>query len=254
MPCVEIQGKRYFYAGERTGAGLPLLFCHGSGGSHRHWLYQLAGLTFPVNPLAVDLPGHGRSEGSAQAEITVYRDWIKKMAEALALSRFVLAGHSMGGAIALDYALQYPGDLAGLILVGTGGRLRVAPAILDSLREGALPAGMSGLLYGPEAPAELVKEGEREMRETPPGVFLADFTACDRFDRMSALEQITCPCLVICGSADRLTPLKYSRFLHEMLPAARLVEISGAGHMVMVEAPEQVNKAITAFIKELHKD
>ena len=253
MPCVEIQGKRYFYAGERTGAGLPLLFCHGSGGSHRHWLYQLAGLTFPVNPLAVDLPGHGRSEGSAQAGSPFTAIGLKNGGSS-ELIPLCPGRHSMGGAIALDYALQYPGDLAGLILVGTGGRLRVAPAILDSLREGALPAGMSGLLYGPEAPAELVKEGEREMRETPPGVFLADFTACDRFDRMSALEQITCPCLVICGSADRLTPLKYSRFLHEMLPAARLVEISGAGHMVMVEAPEQVNKAITAFIKELHKD
>jgi pimeloyl-ACP methyl ester carboxylesterase len=250
MPFVEMNGEKYFYAGEPEREGLPILFCHGSGGNHRHWLYQMKELSGAANPLAVDLPGHGRSEGSPSDSIAAYRQWVHEFAAALSLPPFVLAGHSMGGAVALDYALNHPAELAGLVPVGTGGRLRVAPVILETLRGGQLPPGMADYAYGPDTAPELLEQGRREMENTAAAVFLSDFTACDRFDVMEQLPGISLPALVICGSADRLTPAKYSRYLTQSLSRAELVEIDGAGHMVMLEAQAQVNRAISDFMKE----
>ncbi|HPZ65628.1 MAG TPA: alpha/beta hydrolase, partial [Bacillota bacterium] len=89
-----------------------------------------------------------------------------------------------------------------------------------------------------------------QMMETPAAVYAADFTACDRFDRLDRLPEIEAPTLIICGTEDRLTPVKYSRYLHQTIPRSQLVELEGAGHMVMLEAPEQVNRAIAVFLQE----
>lgn len=251
MPYGEMNGDRFFYAGDPAGKGIPLVLCHGSGGSHRHWLSQLRDLSAAVNPLAVDLPGHGRSAGEPEESIAAYRAWLHDFCATLGLKRFILGGHSMGGAIVLDYALHHPGDLAGLVLVGTGARLRVAPAILEPCRAGQVPAAMLDFAYSPQAAPGLLEEGRKEMETTPAAVYLADLTACDRFDVMDRLEEIELPVLIICGGADRLTPVKYSRYLQEHLRKAELVEIEGAGHMVMLEAPAEVNRAIERFATKL---
>lgn len=251
MPYIHINGERFYYAGEITGPGLPVIFCHGSGGSHRRWLFQLQGLQNIARPLAVDLPGHGLSQGSPFDNIAGYREWLHNFTAALNLESFVLAGHSMGGAVALDYALHYPGKLSGLVLVGTGARLRVHPAIMNSFREGKMPPGIGNYPDVPDGPSELSEAEKRKAQQSDPAVYLADFTACDRFDVMTGLSRIEQPALVICGSEDQMTPLKYSRYLEQHLPRARMVEVAGAGHMVMLEAPKEVNAAISDFLKEI---
>ena len=251
MPYTEVKGEQYFYSGNTQKEGLPLLFIHGSGGTHRHWLYQLKDLGGKINPLALDLPGHGRSAGTPSDNVAVYRDWVHEFASSLGLANFVLAGHSLGGAIVMDYALHYPGNLAGLILVGTGGRLRVAPAILESFRAGKPPAGMTDFAYGPQASAELLAQARLETESVAADIFLADFTACDRFDRLEQVSQITLPTLIICGTVDRLTPAKYSRYLEQLLPQGEMVEVEEAGHMVMLEAPNVLNRAVTLFMEKL---
>ena len=92
-------------------------------------LRRLAGMTV----YALDLPGHGNSPGSGLQSIEAYRDSVFAFAEALNLPRSVVAGHSMGGAIALDMALQAPKRLAGLILLGTSDRLPVSKRLMDEL-------------------------------------------------------------------------------------------------------------------------
>mgnify|MGYP001188997419 CR=1 FL=1 len=251
MPFLEVNGVRCFYHQVVNGGGLPLIFIHGSGGSHSHWHFQLKGLSGAAMLLAPDLPGHGRSAGKPAESVGIYREWIYSFASSLGLTRFVLAGHSLGGAIAMDYALHYTESLAGLILVGTGARLRVAPAILESLRRGLPPASMTELAYGSLATPELLQQAALEMASVDTAVFLADFTACDHFDIMEQIPRITQPCLIICGTEDRLTPLKYSRYLMQQLPRGELVEISGAGHMVMLEAPEELNSAVARFLDKL---
>lgn len=247
MPYLEFDGKRAYYAGDISGEGIPVIFCHGSGGGHQHWLYQLKGLKNSLRPLAVDLPGHGRSEGSAANNIAVYRDWLNRFSKALGLSSFFLGGHSMGGAIALSYALEYPDDISGLILVGSGGRLRVLPTVLKSLRNNILPADLIDYLYAPETPGELLERGKAELEATAISVLYADYSACDKFDLLEDLHRISQPTLIICGTEDRLTPIKYSRYLEEKLPRGQVKIIEGAGHMAMLEKPEEVNQAVIDF-------
>ncbi len=250
MPYLEVDGKSIYYSGNKNREGTPLLFCHGSGGGHHHWLYQFKAMPPAVNPLAVDLPGHGRSEGKALDDIDAYRDFIRRFFNALGLGSFVLAGHSMGGAIALSYALKYPEDLRGLILLGTGARLRVLPAFLEELRQGRVPEAMAGYLYAPDAPEELIDLGRKEIENSEPSIYLADLTACDNFNLIDKISRITVPALIICGSEDSMTPVKYSRYLDEHIPQSRLEIIEGAGHMAMLEQAEAVNRAIAKFIKE----
>ncbi len=249
MPRIDIEGTVCFYAGNAAAPGPPLLFCHGAGGCHRHWLNQVEELKGQAAALALDLPGHGASGGEPAAEVAVYREFLHRFSAALGLKHFILAGHSMGGAVALDYALHYSDSLKGLILAGSGARLRVAQPLLEALQCGKAPPGLIEFAYGPAAPAELLETARQELLQVPPQTYLADFTACNNFDCMERLVEITAPVLLICGKEDRLTPPKYSHYLVERLPQAELVEVEGAGHMVMLEAPQRVSGAISSFLK-----
>lgn len=251
MPLVDLDGSLFHYAGEFT-PGLPaLLLCHGAGGSHRHWLYQMRGLQNTAAVAAVDLPGHGASAGEAATSITAYRQFIARFCRSLGLHHFILAGHSMGAAIALDYALHHGDNLSGLILVAGGARLRVAPPLLEACREGVIPPQLAEFAYGPAAPAELLESARQEMAALEPAIYYADFSACNSFDCMDRLDEIKMPVLLICGAADRMTPPRYSRYLKEQLPQAELVSIESAGHMAMLEAPQAVNEAIASFVKRV---
>ncbi|MBW6463149.1 MAG: alpha/beta hydrolase [Firmicutes bacterium] len=249
MPYIEINQTRYYYAGDIKRNGIPVVFCHGSGGGHHHWLLQLQGLREPVNPIAVDLPGHGRSEGKPMNTVADYRDWLHRFSKAAGIGSFVPAGHSLGGAIVLDYALHYPEDIKGLILIGTGGRLKVLPAILESLKKGSVPETFSDFLYSAEAPDELMQRGREEVLNTEPSLYYADLCACNEFDVMEMLHRISKPALIICGSNDQLTPVKYSRYMENSLPESCVEIIDKAGHMVMLEKPEELNRTITNFIE-----
>lgn len=254
MPYVTLAGERTFYTfypGDRQGKRY-LVLVHGAGGSHLDWPAPLRRLR-ETNVYALDLPGHGRSEGLGRTSIAAYRGFLLAFLEALNLEKVVLVGHSMGGAIALDFALSYPSRLTGLILVGTGARLRVLPAILT----GVLPnfeATVDLVLdyaFGPNASEELKCLGRQRLLQTPPQVLHGDYTACDAFDVMERLGEVRCPTLVIGGTADKLTPPKYSVYLCDHIPGAELVLVDAAGHMVMLEKPEVVVKAISKFITSL---
>jgi pimeloyl-ACP methyl ester carboxylesterase len=228
------------------------VFVHGAGGSHQHWLYQVRDL--PRSPTyAVDLPGHGRSEGPGRDSISAYADWLFSFLDEAGLDRAVLVGHSMGGGIALDVALRHPDRVAGLGLVATGARLRVAPVILDSIRQAPEAATqlISDWAFGPEAPPEMVRLGRRQMSQTPADVLHGDFVACDAFDVMARLGEIAAPTFVLCGTQDRLTPPKYATYLRDHIANATLHLVEGAGHMVMIEQPQAVTKPLAAFADRL---
>ncbi len=247
MPYLNVAGARVHYVHRRPvpAKGPPVVLLHGAGGSHQHWLYQVRNL--PQSPTyAPDLPGHGRSDGPGYDSIQAYGDWLVAFLTALGIERAILVGHSMGGGIVLDVALRYPQRVAGLGLVATGARLRVAPAILQGVLQNpeAAVQTICEWAYGPEAPPETVRLGRRQMGATPPQVLHGDFVACDAFDVMGRLGEITAPTLVVCGTQDRLTPPKYSIFLRDQIAGATLHLVEGAGHMVMLENPEAVLRAM----------
>jgi pimeloyl-ACP methyl ester carboxylesterase len=250
MPYTNVAGEKIFYFHHQ---GAPkgqraLVFAHGAGGSHLHWPPQLRRLS-GANTYALDLPGHGKSEGLGRTSVRAYADFVAAFLETLGLEKVTLVGHSMGGATALDFALRYPERLTGLVLVGSGARLRVAPAILDGIRQDFQAAVrlITDYAFALDAPEQLKREGRRQMGQTHPDVLYGDFAACDAFDVMGRLGEIRCPTLSICGTADRLTPPKYSIYLRDNIPAAQLALIEGAGHMVMLEQPEAVSQTTADF-------
>ncbi len=254
MPYLTVAGYEAHYVQRRPvpAEQPPVLFVHGAGGTHQQWLYQVRDLDRAPS-FAPDLPGHGRSEGTGRDSIAAYGDWLVAFADAAGLERAVWVGHSMGGAIALDVALRYPERVAGLGLVSTGARLRVAPVLLEGIRQDKEAAvdQLSEWLYGPEADAELVRQGRRQMNEIPADVLYGDFAACDRFDVMDRLGEIAAPTIVVCGTKDRMTPSKYSVYLRDQIAGAELRLVEGAGHMVMVEQPQAVIQAVTALLEKL---
>jgi pimeloyl-ACP methyl ester carboxylesterase len=235
-------------------AGPPLVLVHGAGGTHEHWPAEVR--TLPGRRvLALDLPGHGGAPGPALTSIGAHARAVLALLDALRVPAAVLAGHSMGGAIALTVALDAPSRVAGLALVGTGARLRVSPAVLQATADpAALAAGaetMADFAFGALAGEELRRAFVAGMLACPPGVAHGDFAACDVFDVMARLAELRAPTLVVCGSEDRLTPPKYSQFLRDHIAGARLELVPGAGHLVMLEAPARVAAALEGFLASL---
>jgi len=252
MSFATVANQKIFYV-QAGKAGTPMIFVHGAAGSHLVWGFQLRALSELTHVIALDLPGHGRSDPPGRNSIQGYGEVVLGLLDELNIARAIIVGHSMGGAIAQWLALSHPERVAGLGLVGTGARLRVLPAILD------------GLLKDFDATAELVVDHsyaqpldtalrERalaEFRACPASVTHGDFSACNTFDLMTRLGEIRAPTLVVCGKEDQMTPVKYSEFLATHITGARLVVIDGAGHSVMLEQPLAVNRALSEFVSNL---
>jgi pimeloyl-ACP methyl ester carboxylesterase len=237
-----------------AGNGRPVVLIHGAAGRAEVWSPQLTGLADMARMIAVDLPGHGATAGEGCQAVERYAAWVTALLDALGVGRPVLVGHSMGGAIAQTLALGDPARFAGLVLVGTGARLRVLPRILQLFREGSLRVAsdlVGSLSYSPSTPPGAVIEAERALHDTAAAVTLGDFHACDRFDLMDRLGDLRLPALVVVGRDDRLTPPKYAAYLARSIPAARLVEIDGAGHFPQLEQATAVNAALRGFLLAL---
>ena len=201
---------------------------------------------------AIDLPGHGKSDGAGLHAVPDYGEAVLAWMDALGLGQVILAGHSMGGAIGLSLALDCPARIAGLILVGTGARLRVDPAVLEGAAEEAtFPRTVADIIkraLGPKASPRLTRQAQERMLEVRPTVLRGDFLACNQFDVMERLGGLALPVLVLCGTADAMTPVKYSEYLASRISGAELVRVDGAGHMVMLERPAEVVQAMSGFL------
>jgi pimeloyl-ACP methyl ester carboxylesterase len=165
----------------------------------------------------------------------------------------IIAGHSLGGAIALLWALTVPREVRGLILMATGARLRISPVVLATLRAD-YNRGLEQLLalwFAPQANRRLKEKSQILLRAMAPEVLIAELRAADAFDVSAELGRLNAPTLVICGSDDQVTPPEASRQLHKKIPGSRLVIIEGAGHMVMLEQPRATNDAIQTFLQGL---
>jgi len=162
-----------------------------------------------------------------------------------------VGGNSLGGAIAMEWALRYPDHAAGLILIGTGARLRVGQAIFDML-DRQWPACIPALVdyaLSANAPAELRQRVQQWHETVGQRATRTDYAACNEFDIMPRLPGVAAPTLIVVGGEDGLTPPKYSRYLHEHLGSSQLLEVPGAGHLAMAQRPDLVNPAIEAFLR-----
>ncbi len=232
----------------------PVILIHGAGGNSLYWPPQIRRLP-NQRIFAVDLPGHGRSEGLGHHTIDDYADGILEFIKALKLNGAVLVGHSMGSAIALSAAIRFPERVIGLGLVGGGAKLRVAPSILQSASNPSTFANAVRMVtefsFAPQTGERLKELTAQRMSGTRPPVLHGDFLACDAFNAMDQLSKISTPTLVLCGGGDQMTPPRYSEFLRDHIAGAHMEVIADAGHMVMLEQPEKVAGILDGFLNTI---
>jgi len=253
---VRVDGKEIRYWAGRKGfiEGREfILFIHGAGGGQNTWSCQKGFFEKEFNPIILELPGHGESGGEGEEEIATYAEQVYSFLKALSIQKAFLVGHSMGGAIVQTLALTHLEVIKGIVLVGTGARLKTLPMILNGIKNNfreTIPKIVE-YAYSRKAPSELIEEGIHQMLECRPEVLHGDFSACNRFDIMKEVEKIDLPTLILCGEDDALTPVLYSQFLQNRIKGSKLKVLPNAGHMVMMESPEAFNEEISRFIKEV---
>ena len=246
----------YHAVTSRTGRpGRKVLYVHGTGCNGRVWLPHMSAIADGHTPVAIDLPGHGLSPGSGFRGVGDYTHFTVELANALGWDRFVIVGHSLGGAIALLTALHHGERLDGLILVDTGVRLRVDQALLRGARAAA-EAGHAAATdrswgFASATPQSLVDEIQKLTGDTNPAVTYQDWIADDTFDVMSRIKDIRVPTLAMCGAQDRLTPVKYHQFLAAQIPGCRLTVVEDAGHWMFWEQPETFTRTVRSFLDSL---
>jgi len=233
---------------------MQLIFIHGSGGSAVAWELQT---TYFKSSHAVDLPVHPAGHPAVNpaespiSSIEGYAGWLNQYIADRGYSDVVLAGHSLGGAVALMYGLMYPNALKGIVAIGSGAKLKIHPMFLDTLDKMTGNPKTFNAFINPShekiAP-QLARRIKQSAIKNGPAVMLNDLRACHNFDIMDRLGRINVPCLALCGDRDTMTPPKYSQYLARQIPNGFLKIIQGGTHMVFAEKPEETNRAIQEFL------
>ena len=250
-PIREVLGLPLAWRRSGSSDAPPAVFFHGLGGNRFGWDPQLSALADLRECLACDLPGYGRSAGlpgSLPELASLAADWIASLGRGPA----DVVGLSFGGMVAQHLALDHPGLVRTLALLDTSPAFgfdgvttpeawlatRVSPpsgaAAPDTDR---VIAG----LVGPDCPAAVRDAAAAAMREVPAATLAASCRALVGHDTRARLHQVAAPTLVMVGAEDTETPLSYARAIADRIPGARLVVVPGAGHLLNVEAPGQVN-------------
>lgn len=230
-----------------------LVFLHGSGGNSGAWSFQYAELHKTFNIAAIDLPGHGKSNGRGEEDIRKYVLILKDILDVLNITRPILVGHSLGSAIALDFAAVYPHDVSGIVCVGGGLTMPVNPDIITGFRKepGLSLDMMVKFSLAKENREKLFAALRQSLSEADVETVAGDMIACSKFDIAQDVRKITAPALVICGAEDKMMPPSASEKIADSIAGSKLVLIGGAGHMVMMEKPEAFNDALRDFAAAL---
>jgi pimeloyl-ACP methyl ester carboxylesterase len=257
MPQIYLRARRLAYEVRPSSyrkSDLSVVLIHGSGGDREDWRAQLDGLSHIANILALELPGHGESEGPGECTVEAFAQWVIDFVNSLALEKVILMGCSLGSAVTQWIALtQRPLWLKGLGLVGAGARLRVHPALLSGLAEDKDTAltKLAELCLSPVSDRYLHEKIRSKYLHTSAELLRDDLSACNAFDVMEKVRNIALPTLIVVGEDDMLTPLKYAKFLNRSIQGSMLKILPQAGHFVMMEQSEKFNAAFGDFLAQL---
>lgn len=240
--------------------GRLAVLVHGAGLDHTVWAWQSRWLAFRGwNVLALDLPGHGRSAGPPLTDIGAMAQWLVTVITAAGADTAALIGHSMGSLVALEAAALAPTRVDGLVLIGSAPTMPVHPDLLAAAQANLQSAidmvnlwgyGYSAGMGGSPAPGVwMVGAGERILQRAGPGVLYADLAACNGYrGGLERAAAVNVPTLLVSGERDQMTPLKRARQLAAAIPAARLLVLAGAGHMLLAERPNELLDALAEHL------
>src|ERR1700680_846426 len=244
-------GGREFDSSQPT-----IVLLHGAGFDHSTWaLHSRWFAHHGFGVLAPDLPGHGRSTGAPLASIAEMADWIAALLDAAGAAKARLVGHSMGSLIGLETAARHPAKVTALSLIGTAATMTVGPDLLKAAEANDHDAidmvsiwglGFQAALGGSLAPGLWMHSGaQRVLEKCRPGVLFNDLSACNAYQNaLPAAARITVPATLILGERDMMTPARAGKTLAAALPNSRTVVLPGAGHMMMVERPDELLAAL----------
>ena len=230
-----------------------LVFIHGAGTSRLIWEAQVEALLPYINTIAVDLPGHGTSQGMGRDNVSDYAQSVLGFIDSAKIPGPIPCGLSMGGAITQHLLIHHPNRFPGGVLINTGARLKVLPMIFETIQKSYaeyLELTCTFLVSQKNSTEELKGKILACMQSTA-DVVLGDFRACNAFDVMGQLSSINVPVLVLTASDDILTPPKYGAYLAENIKGACKVNIEDSGHVSPMEKPREVTRAIHDFLMGL---
>ncbi len=226
-----------------------VLLIHGAGGNNLLWKRTMQHLQGKSIARAVDLPGHPSGEVTCRS-VPEYAESVRGFIEEAGLGRVSVCGHSMGSAIALTLAIDHPELVEGLVLVGSGAKLGVSPAILKGLQGQPLRAIeelITPMSYH-SFDLRIGREARAVLSLSNLEVFLNDYAACNGFDVRKSLPQIAARTLIVCGESDQMTPPRYSHYLAANIPNSAAFFVREAGHMVPLEKPQVLGELVQAFL------
>jgi len=261
----EVQGRTaYAYTGGKAwGDGERcVVFIHGALNDHSVWTLLARWYAHHgYRVLAVDQPGHGRSDGPPLASVEALADWVLALLDAAGVTRAYLVGHSMGSLIALEAASRAPDRVAGLVMVGTAYPMKVSDALLATARDDPARAiamvtafSHSGIASKPSypGPGAWLHGGSNALMHRIQDIgdgnlFEHDFRVCDAYaNGLEAAARVQCPAHLILGTRDVMTPAKATKELTSVLRAT--VARVASGHALMQEAPDAVLNAMRQAI------
>ena len=229
---------------------------HGSGLSHIVWsLHEQFYSSQGFNVLAVDIPGHGDSEGPSLSSIQEISDWVKDLANELNLKKINFIGHSQGCLVGIDFASRYPELIERLVLVAGSYKLSVNQDLLDLAEAGDEKALLLMMKWGYEGskafiggnPVKKIINSTREIRE----ILYVDLRACNNYKSgKDSLEKINCSTLCIFGDLDKMVPLEVGNKMAEKIKNSKVKVITNCGHMIIFERAFEMRKSVIEFLKK----
>ena len=261
--------RLYAYTGGRPfdAARPTVVFLHGAQHDHSVWILQSRSFAHHgYSVLALDLPGHMRSEGPALTSVEATADRVTEGLTASRAQRLLLVGHSMGSLLALEVARRLPERVAGVALVATAFPMRVSDALLvatradpssalDMINVWSHSASTAAFEHKPSNPGpgfsnvwQNLRLMQRIARRDGPEVLVTDFAACNAYaGGIEAARALRCPALFVLGDQDVMTPPKAAQSLIDATPDSTVVRVAGGGHSLMSERPDAVLKALSGF-------
>jgi pimeloyl-ACP methyl ester carboxylesterase len=231
------------------------IFIHGAGGNGHLWTDTLRHLAGDRTAVALNLPGHPTGVISCRS-VDQYSEAVFTSIEASGTKRPAVCGHSMGGAVALTLALNHPESVSGLVLIGTGAKLGVLPALLSGLEKDPLRVIETDItpMSFHRFDLEIGRKARRALSISNPRVFLNDYLACSKFDVRTRLHELRARTLILCGEDDRMTPPKWSQYLNANITSPHELHfVPEAGHMLPIEKPEVCGRLVQNFLAGLNR-
>jgi pimeloyl-ACP methyl ester carboxylesterase len=258
MKVLVQEHQAYIYTGTKSidPAKPSIVMVHGAQHDHSVWILQSRYLAHHgFNVVAVDLPGHGQSSGSALPSVEAIARWLLDLIEKLEITQAHWVGHSMGSLAVLEVASRAPEKTLSLVLIGTAFPMRVSDVLLNAAREDEAQAfnminfwSHSRLAHQPGSPGpgfSVFIQNKRLMERQSPGVLLNDFSACNAYEGgLAAAKNIAAPTLFVLGEQDAMTPPKAANALFNAITGAKKEIIAQCGHALMAERPDKVLSAL----------